>query len=139
MADSIFTKIINGEEPGEVLYEDDRAFVILTLAPNRPGHSLVIPKRQVQTFYEMGAEDYRYLMDLARRFAVMLDNVYRPKVVALSLMGLGVPHVHVHLVPIQDETDMNHEKGVFVGIEKVRPEAERIRAYLAQHPFESIQ
>ena len=136
---SIFTKILEGSEPGEVLYENGAAFIILTRAPNKPGHSLVVPKRQVELFYDMEGEEYTYLLDLARRFAVVLQEVFRPKVVALEIMGLGVSHVHVHLVPIEAEADLDKSRAIFVPLEQIAPAAERVRAYLADHPLEGIQ
>ncbi len=138
--ESVFLKVLAGELPGEVLYEDDRVFVMLTAAPNKPGHSLVIPKKQTEFFYEMDGEEFAEVMDVARRFAIVLDSVYRPKVVAAQLMGLGVSHVHVHLVPIESEEDMDHDKNSgFVGMSVLKPEADKIRAYLADHPLSEIQ
>ena len=138
--ESVFLKVLAGELPGEVLYEDDRVFVMLTAAPNKPGHSLVIPKKQTEFFYEMDGEEFAEVMDVARRFAIVLDSVYRPKVVAAQLMGLGVSHVHVHLVPIESEEDMDHDKNSgFVGMSVLKPEADKIRAYLADHPLSEVQ
>jgi diadenosine tetraphosphate (Ap4A) HIT family hydrolase len=137
---SVFLKVLAGELPGEVLYEDDRVFVMLTVAPNTPGHSLVVPKKQTKFFYEMNGDEFAEVMDVARRFATILNDVYQPKVVAAQLMGLGVPHVHVHLVPIEDEKDMDHERGLqFVDMSVLKPEADKIRTYLADHPLGEIQ
>lgn len=139
MESSIFSRIINGEEPAEVLYDDERVIIVLSRAPMGPGHSLVIPKRPAEYFYHMAAGEYEYLMQTARKFAVVLDSVFEQKVVAMQLMGLGVPHVHVHLVPINDEGDMDHDHAVFGPLEPLKPVAERIRAHLAEHPLSSIQ
>lgn len=137
---SVFLKVLAGELPGEVLYEDDRVFVMLTAAPNTQGHSLVVPKKQTKFFYEMEGEEFAEVMDVARRFAIVLDSVYRPKVVAAQLMGLGVSHVHVHLVPIESEEDMDHDRNSgFVGMSVLKPEADKIRTYLADHPLGEIQ
>lgn len=139
MADSIFTKIIKGEEPGEVLYEDVKRVVMLTRAPNTTGHCLVVPKKQDEFFYDMDPADYEALMDLSRRFSIVLKNVFRPKTVGLAFVGLGVPHVHVHLIPVQGEHDMDHDKGVFVDVGQLKPAADKIRSYLAENPLSDIQ
>ena len=139
MAESIFSKIIRGEEPAELVYENDNVIVILSRAPLRQGHSLVIPKSAPEFFYQMGAQEYAQLMEVARKFASVLDSVFRPKVVAMQMMGLGVPHVHVHLVPIENEADMDSSKEVFVSLEALKPAGDKIRAYLAERPLGSIQ
>ncbi len=139
MTKSIFTKIIEGDEPAEVLYNDDNIIIVLSRAPMGIGHSLVIPKRPVERFYDMRADEYNQLMQVSRKFALVLDAVFRQKVVALQLMGLGVNHVHVHLVPINDEADMNHDRATFGPLEPLKPVADKIRSYLADHPLSSIQ
>lgn len=106
-----------------------------------PGHSLVIPKASPveKKFYDMAADEYSQLMQTARKFAVVLDAVFEEKVVAMQLMGLGVPHVHVHLVPISDEAAMDHGREVFGPLEPLKPVGDKIRSYLAEHPLSSIQ
>lgn len=139
MERSIFTKIIMGEEPAEVLYDDERVIIVLSRAPMRPGHSLVIPKQPTERFYHMAAGEYEYLMQVSRKFALVLDAVFEQKVVAMQLMGLGVAHVHAHLVPINDEADMDHDRAVFGSLESLKPAADQIRSYLAENPLSSIQ
>lgn len=139
MAESIFTRIIERQEPAEVLYEDEQAIIILSRAPLKPGHSLVIPKVAYERFYDMDADVYVGVMKLSRRFAQVLDAVFEPTVVALQLMGLGVPHVHVHLVPIDQESDMDPARAVFGGLDELKPAADKIRAYLADNPLADIQ
>lgn len=139
MADSIFTKIIKGDEPGEVLYSDERAFIILSRAPHRPGHSLVVPRMQIEHFEDLTSDDFCYLTNLSRKFALVLQEVFLTKVVALQIMGLGVDHTHIHLVPINDEHDMDQANGVFVDIEALSLAAKSIRTYLAEHPISEVQ
>lgn len=139
MTKSIFMKIIEGEEPAEVLYDDENVIIVLSRAPMGPGHSLVIPKRPVEKFYDMAADEYCQLMQVSRKFAVVLDAVFEEKVVAMQLMGLGAPHVHVHLVPINDEAAMDHDREVFGPLEPLKPVGDKIRSYLAEHPLSSIQ
>lgn len=139
MVESIFNKIIRGEEPAELVYEDQGVIVILSRAPLREGHSLVIPKHAPEFFYQMGAQEYARLMEMARRFAGVLDAVFEPTVVAMQTMGLGVPHVHVHLVPIEDEADMDPSKALFGSLEDIKPAGDKIRSYLAEHPLGRIQ
>lgn len=139
MAETIFTKIIHGEELAEIVYENEDVIVILSRAPLRDGHSLVIPKSAPEFFYQMGGREYAQLMEVVRQFAVVLNAVFEPKAVAMQAMGLGVAHVHIHLIPIMEEADMDLSKEVFVGLEALRPAGDTIRAYLAEHPLESIQ
>ncbi len=139
MSQSIFSRIISGEEPGEIVYEDSLHAILLSRAPQRPGHSLVVPKREVTRFYEMDSEAYISMMQLVRAYAQRLNEIYKPKVVALEVMGLGVDHVHVHVVPIEDEHDLDQDRAKFVGLEIIRPEGKKIRSYLAQHPLRELQ
>lgn len=100
MEDSIFTKIIRGEIPAHRVYEDDRIIAIMDIHPVQPGMVLVIPKRQVDEFLTLEEADYHALMDVARKVAQRIRQVFPArKRVALQIEGLDVPHVHVKLFP----------------------------------------
>jgi len=101
MADSIFTKIIRGEIPAHKVYEDDKVFAILDVNPLSDGHVLVIPKLQVDKFYDLPDEDYAALMSAVKKLAAHMAQVLGVRI-GLVVEGAEVPHAHVHLVPLYD-------------------------------------
>lgn len=103
MEDSIFTKIIKGEIPAHKIYEDDKTIVIMDIFPVQPGHVLVIPKTQVEDFYNLSDEDYTALFKTVKKVAAKLKQVFPgKKKIALQIEGLDIPHVHVKLFPIDN-------------------------------------
>ncbi|HEX8227334.1 MAG TPA: HIT domain-containing protein [Candidatus Saccharimonadales bacterium] len=98
MQDSIFTKIIKGELPCHKVYEDDRTIAFLPLYPVARGHVLVVPKRQVEQFYDLPPADYDALMETVKKVALRMKEVLGTKRVGLKVEGLEVPHVHVHVL-----------------------------------------
>lgn len=99
MTDSIFTKIIRGEIPCHKLYEDDKTFVFLDIHPIQPGHTLVISKKQVEFVWELDDEDYKAVMLTAKKMAKHLRQKLNKPYVGEMIVGVDVPHAHVHLVP----------------------------------------
>lgn len=99
MSDSIFTKIINGEIFAEKVYEDDLTIAFLTIEPSQPGHTLVVPKKQIDQLWDLPDEDYRALMATSKKVAKRIKDVLGVKRVGLKVIGEEVPHAHVHLVP----------------------------------------
>lgn len=97
MQDSIFTKIINGEIPGEVIYKDEKCFVILTIEPLSPGHMLVIPREQIDHIWDLPPDLYQHVMMITRKMAELIRKVYDYKRVAFFVEGFGVPHAHIHV------------------------------------------
>ena len=104
---SIFSRIVAGEIPCYKVAEDDRFFAFLDISPVAKGHTLVIPKQEVDYIFDLDDETYSGLMDFARRVARALEGAVECKRVGVAVMGLEVPHAHVHLVPITTEGDMN--------------------------------
>lgn len=103
MEDSVFTKIIKGEIPAHKIYEDDKTIVIMDIFPVQPGHVLVIPKTQVEDFYNLSDEDYTALFKTVKKVAAKLKQVFPgKKKIALRIEGLDIPHVHVKLFPIDN-------------------------------------
>ena len=103
MEDSVFTKIIKGEMPAHRVYEDEKTIAIMDISPIQPGHVLVIPKTQVEDFYNLSDEDYTALFKTVKKVATKLKQVFPgKKKIALQIEGLDVPHVHVTLFPIDD-------------------------------------
>jgi len=99
MQDSLFTKIIKGEIPSHKVYEDEKTLAFLSIYPSVEGHTLVIPKAQVESLWDLKAEDYQAVMETTRKVALRLREVLEVKRIGEKVIGLDVPHAHVHLVP----------------------------------------
>ncbi len=99
MSDSIFTKIINGEIPAHKIYEDDKTLAFLTIEPTQPGHTLVIPKKEVDQLWDLDDKDYQAVMATSKKVAQRMKKVLGVKRVGVKVVGEEVPHAHVHLVP----------------------------------------
>ena len=104
---TIFTRIINGEHPGRFVYRDERVVAFLTIAPLKPGHTLVVPIQEVEHWIDLPAELARHLFAVAQRIGAAINSVYRPAKVGMIIAGLEVPHVHIHLVPTWEIGDLN--------------------------------
>lgn len=104
---SIFTMIINGDLPGRFVYSDDRCVAFLTIEPLSPGHTLVVPRQEVDHWIDLEADLAAHLFTVAQRIGQAIDVVYRPTRVGLIIAGLEVPHVHLHVVGINRERDLN--------------------------------
>lgn len=99
MADSIFTKIIKGEIPCHKLYEDDATLAFLDIHPVQPGHTLIIPKKQIEFVWDLPDEDYQKLMDTTQKVAKQLRAKLGTKYIGERIVGVDVPHAHVQLIP----------------------------------------
>ena len=104
---SIFSRIVAGEIPCYKVAEDDNYFAFLDIAPVAPGHTLVIPKKEVDYIFDLTDEEYLGLMTFARKVATALQKSMPCKRIGVAVMGMEVPHTHVHLIPINKESDMN--------------------------------
>ena len=104
---SIFTRIIQGEIPCEKIFENDRWIAFLDIHPIHPGHTLLVPKLEVDYLFDLSEEDYAGLMQFARQVAVAIKAAIPCKRVGVAVLGMEVPHAHIHLVPLQTEGDMN--------------------------------
>ena len=105
MEDSIFTKIIKGEIPCHKVYEDEVSMAFLDVHPQFPGHTLVIPKTQIDHIWDLDDDLYHHLWDVAKKVQVKLKDVLNPPRVGVAVEGFGVPHVHIHLIPLYDIKD----------------------------------
>ena len=106
---SIFTKIINREIPAYIVAEDDKHIAFLDIFPTAKGHVLAIPKREVDKIFDLSEQEYLELMQFARKIAKAQEKVIDAKRIGMAVIGLEVPHVHVHLIPINKMSDMNFE------------------------------
>lgn len=104
---SIFSKIVSGEIPCYKVAENDEFLAFLDIFPLRKGHVLVIPKKEVDYLFDLDNETYLGLMQFAKQVAVGVKKVIACNRVGVAVIGLEVPHAHVHLIPINTENDMN--------------------------------
>jgi histidine triad (HIT) family protein len=99
MEESIFTKIVKGEIPAHKVYEDDTVLAFLDIHPAQPGHTLVIPKTQVEFVWDLADEEYQAVMMASKKMALRLREVLQTRYVGEKIIGVDVPHAHVQLIP----------------------------------------
>lgn len=132
MEESVFTKILKHEIPGEIVYEDAIAAVILTIEPITPGHCLVIPKNQVDSLWDLESEMYHHLLDIAKRMARKIETVYDYKRVGMIVEGFGVPHAHIHVFgfaqPLEPTIAEYTKAKHIANAEELSQEAAKLRA-----------
>ncbi len=109
---SIFTKIINGEIPSYKVAENDDFFAFLDINPNAKGHTLVVPKKEVNKIFDLDEHTYGKLMEFSRKIAIAMEKAMPCKRIGMSVIGLEVPHVHVHLIPLNDMKDAAFQQKV---------------------------
>ena len=108
---SIFTKIIRGEIPCYKIAEDENFFAFLDINPNAKGHTLVVPKKEVNKLFGLDKNTYAGLMEFSRKMAIALEKTVPCLRIGMAVIGLEVPHVHVHLIPLNtmDDIDFKHK------------------------------
>ena len=107
MSDSVFTMIINGELPSHRIYEDSKCIVIMDIHPVQPGHSLVIPKKQIESIWDLDSSLYHHLWDVSNSVAKKLLEVTGSKRVSIIVDGEQVPHAHIQLIPTNEANDLH--------------------------------
>lgn len=125
---TIFTKIINGELPSYKVYEDENFFAFLDINPNAKGHTLCVPKEEVDKIFDMGEHMFLQLMQFSRKVALALEKTVPCKRVGMAVVGLEVPHVHVHLIPLNEMDDIRFTKKVKMTAEEFENLANAISA-----------
>lgn len=123
---SIFTKIVNGEIPCYKIAEDENFLAFLDVNPNAIGHALCIPKQEINKIFDMEEDLYMGLMAFSRKVAKALEKTIECKRIGVAVVGLEVPHVHVHLIPLQDMDDMRFQRKVTLKTEEFEDIANRI-------------
>lgn len=108
MEPSIFTKIIKGEIPSYKIYEDEHTYAFLDIHPITSGHTLVIPKRQVEFVWDLDDADYQALMKTAQKIALHLRDVLDVPYIGEQVVGADVPHAHIHLIPFENIEEYRH-------------------------------
>lgn len=109
---TIFTKIVKGEIPCYKVAEDQNFLAFLDINPNAKGHTIVIPKKEVNKLFDLDQETYNGLMQFSRTVAIALEKAIPCKRIGMAVIGLEVPHVHVHLIPLNEMDDMRFTKKV---------------------------
>ena len=127
---SIFTKILRGELPCYKIDENDDCFAFLDINPNSRGHTLCILKKEIDYIFDLSSEDYQKLMNFSRKIAIVLKKSVNCKRIALSVIGLEVPHVHVHLIPLESMSDMNFGRSIKLDDNEFKSLVEKIKSNL---------
>ncbi|MGZ9734441.1 HIT family protein [Flavobacterium sp. GNP002] len=127
---SIFTKIINGEIPCYKIAEDENFLAFLDVNPNAKGHTLCIPKQEINKIFEMEDDLYIGLMQFSKKIAVALEKTVPCKRIGMAVVGLEVPHAHVHLIPLNEMDEMRFQNKVSLSKEEFEALAESIKTNL---------
>ncbi len=127
---TIFTKIINGEIPCYKIAEDENFFAFLDINPNAAGHTLCVPKKEVDKLLDLDEQTYAGLMKFARKVGLAIEAAVPCKRVGMTVIGLEVPHVHVHLIPLHTMANATFQQKVSLSPEEFEEVAARIRSNL---------
>lgn len=127
---SIFTKIINGEIPSYKIAEDEHFYAFLDINPNTPGHTLCIPKKEVDRLLDLDEGTYMGLMAFSRKIGLAIEAAIPCDRVGLTVIGLEVPHVHVHLIPLNGMRDATFQHKASLSKDEFLDIAEKIKAHI---------
>ena len=127
---SIFTKIVQGEIPCYKIAEDDKFLAFLDVNPNAKGHTLCIPKQEINKIFDIEDELYLGLMQFSKKIAVALEKAVPCKRVGMAVIGLEVPHAHVHLIPLNEMDEMRFQNKVSLSNEEFEAIVKAIQANL---------
>jgi histidine triad (HIT) family protein len=127
---TLFTKIVNGEIPSYKVAEDDNYLAFLDVNPNAKGHTLCIPKQEIDKIFDMDDELYLGLMKFSKKVAIALEKTVPCKRVGMAVVGLEVPHAHVHLIPLNHMDEMRFHDKVSLSKEEFEDLAKSIQANL---------
>jgi histidine triad (HIT) family protein len=126
---SLFSKIVNGEIPCHKIAEDDKFFAFLDVFPLVPGHVLVVPKKETDYIFDIEDADLAEMMVFAKQVAKVLKTAMPCKRIGVAVIGLEVPHAHIHLVPMNSADDLNFTRPKLnPSTEDLKQVAEKIRA-----------
>ncbi|HEX8270970.1 MAG TPA: HIT family protein [Flavobacterium sp.] len=127
---SIFTRIIQGEISAFKVAEDENYLAFLDVNPNAKGHTLCVPKQETDKIFDIEEEQYLGLMRFSRKVAIALEKTVPCKRVGMAVIGLEVPHAHVHLIPLNEMDEMRFQKKVSLSKEEFEELAVEIRKNL---------
>ena len=125
---TIFSKIISGELPAYKVAETDEFLAFLDINPNAKGHTLCIPKLEVNKIFDLEKDTYHELMEFSRKVAIALEKTVSCKRVGMAVIGLEVPHVHVHLIPLNQMSEMDFRNKVAISNEELEDLTKSIKA-----------
>ncbi|MCH2490127.1 MAG: HIT family protein [Flavobacteriales bacterium] len=128
---TVFTKIINGEIPSYKIAEDENFIAFLDINPNAKGHTLCVPKQEVDKIFDLGEHVYLQLMQFSRKVALALRKAVPCERVGMAVIGLEVPHVHVHLIPINEMKDMTFDHKVTLSEAEFKELAAEISSHIS--------
>jgi histidine triad (HIT) family protein len=129
---SLFSRIIARELPAYIVAEDEQHIAFLDINPNALGHTLCVPKKEVDKLFDLSASEYQELMMFSRSVAAALKQVVSCKRIGLTVIGLEVPHVHVHLIPLNVMADATFKKKVAPSKEEMQTLTQQISAVFKQ-------
>lgn len=127
---SIFTKIVNGEIPCYKVAEEEQFLAFLDVNPNAVGHTLCIPKQEIDKLFDMDEELYLGLMRFSKKVAAALEKTLPCERIGMAVIGLEVPHAHVHLIPINEMNEMRFQNKVALTKEEFETLAKKIQQNL---------
>lgn len=127
---SVFTKIITGEIPCYKIAEDEDFIAFLDINPNAKGHTLCVPKQEINKIFDMEEMQYLALMKFSRSIALAIGKAIPCKRVGMAVVGLEVPHVHVHLIPLQEMDDMRFQRKASLTTTDFEETVTQIKKYL---------
>ncbi|WP_281298094.1 HIT family protein [Flavobacterium limnophilum] len=127
---SIFTKIINGEIPCYKIAEDENFFAFLDINPNAKGHTLCVPKKEIDKLFDIEDDLYLGLMQFSKKIAVALEKTIPCNRIGMAVIGLEVPHAHIHLIPLNEMGEMTFKHKVSLTKEEFEALAKKIQANL---------
>lgn len=129
---SIFSSIIGGDLPAAFVHRDEHCAAFMSINPLNPGHTLVVPRKEIDDWLECPPDLRDHLMDVSAMIGAAIDREWNPVKVGLMIVGMEVPHLHIHLVPIWNEGELNFQNAApAVDVEVLEEVAGRIRSQLA--------
>jgi len=129
---SIFTKIINGEIPGRIVWEDPICIAMVDIRPLNRGHALVIPREEVDRWHELSTDTVTHLMNVAYKVANAQQIIFKPARVGLMIAGFEVPHTHIHCVPIEQMSHLDFSQAQMGDPEDLDDVADLLRKKLSE-------
>lgn len=127
---TLFTKILAGEIPAHKILEDEKYFAFLDIRPLNPGHTLVIPKQEVDYIFDMEDDLLKGLVLFSKKVAKAIKKAFPCKKVGVAVVGIEVPHTHIHLIPVNSVGDLNFARAKAATPEELAEAAKKIRACL---------
>lgn len=126
---TLFSKIISGEIPSYKVAEDQNCYAFLDIHPNTKGHVLCVPKVAIDKFFDLPEDTYNQLMSFSRKVALAIGQAIDCKRVGMTVIGLEVPHAHVHLIPLQSMEDATFQKRIQLTVHEMEVTAKAIATY----------